>query len=151
LVDLEQTPWPWQAGSVEELRAHHSLEHMGQATNTFLNIMYEAYRVLQPDGLFYITFPDVYGNNWWGDPTHVRPLVPYTFTLFDQEMNRVWIAHNAANTCLGIRLGIDFRQESMRLKKTKRYQHIGGAEFQDAMEMRNNVVEEWTIVLTAKK
>ena len=35
LWDLENTPWPFDDGTVDELVAHHVLEHLGQDTTVF--------------------------------------------------------------------------------------------------------------------
>ena len=42
------------------------------------------------------------------DPTHVRIVTPRSLTLFDQELNLQWAEAGAANTTLGLYLGIDF-------------------------------------------
>jgi len=45
VVDLEALPWPWPDNSVDEVLLSHVLEHLGQATDTYLGIIKEIYRV----------------------------------------------------------------------------------------------------------
>jgi predicted SAM-dependent methyltransferase len=55
--DLERTPWPFPEDSVDEIVAHHVLEHIGQATDVFFAIVKEIYRVLRHGGEIRINVP----------------------------------------------------------------------------------------------
>ena len=45
IVDLEQTPWPFEANVAEEVVLSHVLEHIGERTATYLAVIKELYRV----------------------------------------------------------------------------------------------------------
>jgi predicted SAM-dependent methyltransferase len=65
-VDL-RAPWPWESSSIEVVRAYDFIEHLPDKILT----MNEAWRVLQPGGLFDISVPTTEGRGAWQDPTHV--------------------------------------------------------------------------------
>lgn len=107
-VDLEEFPWPWKDNSVEEIVLHHVLEHLGQSTSIFLNIMKEIYRVSMPGASVLITVPHPRHEHYISDPTHVRPITPNGLALFSQKKNLQWLREGSANTRLGMQLGVDF-------------------------------------------
>ena len=108
LFDLETFPWPWETNSVEEIVLHHVLEHLGQNTNIYLNIMKEMYRVCKHDAKIYITVPHPRHDDFMNDPTHVRPVTPGSLELFSKSKNKVWLEEGNANTSLGIYLDVNF-------------------------------------------
>jgi len=68
LWNLEETPWPLEENSVEELAAHHVLEHLGQETKVFFAIIKELYRLMSHGGRMKITVPHPYHPDF-----HFRP------------------------------------------------------------------------------
>jgi SAM-dependent methyltransferase len=107
VVDLEG-PWPFADNSIDEIRACHVLEHLGQETSVFLGIMKEMYRVCVDGARINIQVPHHDHWNFHADPTHVRKILPEGLKLFDQEINRQMIAGNYANSPLGIYCNVDF-------------------------------------------
>jgi len=156
VADLEKT-WPFEDNSVEEIQACHVLEHIGQETGVFLNIMKEIYRVCAPDALVHIRVP--HHNHWTfhADPTHVRKILPEGFHLFDQKMNRENIERGAANTPLGIYCGVDFVLEkaqpifdepwASRIKNNV----VTSFDLDFASKHYSNVIVEWDIALRVRK
>lgn len=106
--DLEQTPWPWESDSVDEVVLRHVLEHLGKSSNEFLSIIKELYRVCRHGAVIHIEVPHPMHEHAYQDPTHVRFIDPGTFTLFSQRLNREAIAAGSAATPLGIYLNVDF-------------------------------------------
>lgn len=81
--DVTDTPWPVESGSVEEVYASHLMEHIPKG-QPLVDVMNEAWRVLQPGGMFTFRLPLVgytdpltqqgrLVTGWWpyADPTHV--------------------------------------------------------------------------------
>ena len=66
VVDL-RGPWPWETGSVSEIRAWDIIEHLPDKIHT----MNEAFRVLKPGGRLDIIVPTTEGRGAFQDPTHV--------------------------------------------------------------------------------
>jgi len=106
--DLEVFPWPWQDNTVQEVRLCHVLEHLGQESETFLEIVKELYRVCAPNAKIDITVPHPRHDYFLGDPTHVRPIIPETLSLFSKRLNREWAAAGDSNSQLGLYLDVDF-------------------------------------------
>jgi SAM-dependent methyltransferase len=117
--DLEQVPWLLPGNeimpdaSVDEIIAHHVLEHLGQAPQVFLAIMKEMYRILKPNATLEVRIPSVHSDGYWNDPTHVRPLTPQTFELFSKRLNIASQANNWPNSPLALAHDIDFEISSI--------------------------------------
>lgn len=77
VCDLEKDKLPYQDGSVTEIWSHHCIEHLRDVHNVFN----EAWRVLQPGGLFKVTVP--YGL-WDGGqkPVHFQCITSSWFDFF---------------------------------------------------------------------
>lgn len=106
--DLETFPWPWDSDSVDEIILLHVLEHLGQDPKVYLGIMQEMYRVCRGGARIFIVVPHFRHDFFWDDPTHVRAVTPLGLSLFSQRLNHEWIACGAANSPLGLYLGINF-------------------------------------------
>ena len=155
--DLESFPWPWPDNSVSEILLVHVLEHLGGAPDTFIGIMKEMYRVCEPDALIHIAVPHPRHDNFLGDPTHVRPVLPSTLELFSKKSNLMWQKMKWANSPLALYHNVDFEM----LEATMVLEEPYGAELQagklspsdlDALLKRyNNVATEIRIELKAIK
>jgi hypothetical protein len=91
------------------------------------------------------------------DPTHVRPVTAEGLAHFSQKINRQWMSSGAANTPLGVYLGIDFDVVSSKhtldepwLGRAQRGQ-ISQAELDLVARQFNNVIVQTTIELKAVK
>lgn len=73
--DLDEFPWPWEDGEVEEIHAAHVFEHVTDP----VGFMCEAWRVLQPEGWLHIEVPYWKSRNAFTDPTHRRYCTEETF------------------------------------------------------------------------
>jgi len=110
--DLEQFPWPWETGSVDEIVLHHVLEHLGQSTDTFIGIIKELHRVCKNGSLIRISVPHPRHDSFLDDPTHVRVITPGVLGLFSRKNNLEWKALNAANSTLALYHDVDFHIEN---------------------------------------
>jgi hypothetical protein len=157
VFDLEQTPWPWPDSSAEEMLFNHSLEHMGQDSKTFLSIIKEIYRVGRDGAVVRINVPHPRHDNFLHDPTHVRAVTPEMLAMFDRRMNEEWVRAKAANTPLGLYLGVDLpvANATMVLDEPYRSQLQSGALKPDQISglarERNNVIAECRIELRVRK
>ena len=81
-VDLEQYPWPWEDGSVEELICSHYVEHCPDLV-AFMN---ECHRILEPGGTLRILCPYQHSDRAWQDPTHIRALNFKSWDYYDAQL-----------------------------------------------------------------
>lgn len=102
--DLEKV-WPIPDGSVDEIVATHVLEHM----RDFVYVACEIYRVLKVGGKVFITVPHPRSDEFLGDPTHVRPIIPGTLEMFGKEANERYRAERLSNTPFAEYLGVDLK------------------------------------------
>ncbi len=157
LHDLEVFPWPWEDNSVEEIEMNHVLEHLGQLTETYLNIIKELYRVCKNGAIINITVPHPRHNDFLYDPTHVRPILPESFQLFSKKLNKKWIANNNPNTPLALYLDVDF--ELLNINYTldpiwtqkMSEENLSQEDIYNAAKSYNNVIKEIRIPLKVIK
>ena len=74
--NLEEFPWPWDDGSVSEIRIIHTLEHLGADWKVYIKILQEMYRICEDDAIIHVHVPSPWHWNFTSDPTHVRPVTP---------------------------------------------------------------------------
>lgn len=90
VVNLNETPWPWDDRSVKEIRARHVVEHL----DSVVSFMDEAWRVLTPSGRLRITVPHYRHEIAYSDPTHrwfFSPRSMKHFTAIPDNLSpRVW-------------------------------------------------------------
>lgn len=114
LMDLEILPWDFKDNCAEEIVMSHVLEHIGQQASEFEKIIRELYRVMANRAVLTIAIPDPYHDNFWGDPTHCRPITPQLLNLFSREFLNKY--KGTAITPIAFMWEIDF--EVLEVKST---------------------------------
>ena len=157
VVDLEHLPWPWPDDSVEEVMLSHVLEHLGQATDVYLGLIKELYRVCRDGAKITVIVPHPRHDHFLNDPTHVRAVTEEGLNMFSQASNRKLMALGAANTPLGVYMNVDFAIQNVTydlddvwLGKAQRGE-VTPADLQYAKATYSNVVTQTTIILKAIK
>lgn len=151
VCDLEQFPWPWADNSVEEILLSHVLEHLGEDRDVYLGIIKELYRVCCHGARIQIMVPHPRHDHFLWDPTHVRPILVESLQMFDQALNRQWIANQWANTPLGVYLGVDFRIAKHAYVLDPLFQErfqkgeLDAQKLQELMRTHNNVCQQINI------
>jgi len=157
LCDLEQFPWPWETGSVDEIVMNHVLEHLGQSPDTFIGIIKELYRVCRNGSMIRIVVPHPRHDSFLDDPTHVRVITPGVLELFSKKRNLEWKAMNAANSTLALYHDVDFQIENTQWILTEPYfsefsqGRLSQQQIAEMFNKYNNVVSEIRIDLSAIK
>jgi ADP-heptose:LPS heptosyltransferase len=108
VVNIDQPPWPMESNYADHILLKHVLEHVGKDSETFLAIIKELYRICKPDATIEIHVSHPRHNDFLGDPTHVRPVLPEMFTYFDLAAVEQWQATGLPGTPLAIYLEVDF-------------------------------------------
>jgi hypothetical protein len=114
LFDLETFPWIWKENSVSEIRLNHALEHLGETTEKYKQIIQELYRVCRHGAEITIVVPFYRHDNAVSDPTHVRVITPLGLAMLSKRNNEEWIAERAANTPLAIYWNVNFETSWVR-------------------------------------
>jgi SAM-dependent methyltransferase len=85
--DLDETPWPLEDGTFDQVHAYEVLEHLGEQGDwrAFFRHFGEVWRVLKPGGFLCASVPD-WRDEWaWGDPSHTRIITPGTLLFLSQK------------------------------------------------------------------
>ena len=155
--DLEQTPWPFDDDSCSEVLLNHVLEHVGRATDVFLAIMKELYRVCEAGATVRTHVPHPHHDDFINDPAHVRPITPETLAMFDRDINEEWQKNNIANTRLAMYTGTDFKITDTQATPDPRFLGEDGklsVTFEALLEIARielNVIKEFRITLVVRK
>lgn len=105
IVDLEKGILPFEDNSVDGIVAHHILEHIGEG---FLTLMKEIYRVSKDGTIIDIEVPHHRHENFFGDPTHKRPITIGVLRQFSKKYNEYHTRQYNSVTGLGIDLDVNF-------------------------------------------
>lgn len=108
LTDLEDERWPWGDNSIDEVFMSHVLEHLGETSENFINIMQELYRVCKDKAIIKIIVPYPFSEGMIADPTHKRAITPTTICLFSKTKNEEYVKNNYPNSTLALYYGVDF-------------------------------------------
>lgn len=155
--DLESFPWPWETSSIEEIRAHHVLEHLGRTPEVFIGVVKEMYRVCKPGAKVEIVVPHPRHDDFLNDPTHVRPITLNVMALFSKNWNRKWESDGSANTKLAFEHDVDFepKEEALQLAPEVNEAYESGRINQQALQQlikeRNNIVKAIHLTLECVK
>lgn len=118
VFDAERDIWPFDDNTVDEIRAYHILEHMGDGYFHFLK---EMYRVCKHLAVIDIKVPHHRHDNFYHDPTHCRPITLHGMHLFNKEHNYV---NQTSASKLGIFYNVDFRVTDYSATIDDRFAHL---------------------------
>jgi SAM-dependent methyltransferase len=145
---------PFDDNSVEEIKAIHVLEHIGDG---FIRLMQELYRVSKDGCIIDIVAPNEYHAVFYGDPTHKRPINVNVFHTLSKskdgylarkyEVNFVVADHSFNYDSMYIPMIQDFYQRKEEGKTTQQEDFA----FMRLMREANNVAIENVIKLEVVK
>jgi hypothetical protein len=157
LLNLEETPWPFETSSISEVAAIHVIEHLGEQRAVFFNIIKEIYRVLEDGGLFRVSVPHYMHRSHYTDPTHVRALTSGTFEMLSKEKNRDWARRSVNVTMLALMLDVDFETVEVDYgfdpvwNEKLRKGEISHEKLQEIATQQWGVIQELNILMKARK
>lgn len=131
--------------SVDEVVMNHVLEHIGQDPRVFLRFMQELYRVCRHGAQIHIAVPHPRHDDFLGDPTHVRPIIPQTIELFSKRANEYWKKQGAANSLFAFQYNVDF--QIVELEMIAERVDVGGID----LKHYNNTLKEIRMLVVVLK
>ena len=155
--NLEQTPWPFEDSSVDEVLLNHSLEHLGADSDRFLAIMRELHRVCRGGAMLRINVPHPRHDDFMNDPTHVRVVTPELMALFSKRQNQIWRDAGASNSLLAFYLDVDFEVRHTEMPLDARFAEAFGSgalsegQLFDMARSQNNVIREYRMTIEVLK
>jgi ubiquinone/menaquinone biosynthesis C-methylase UbiE len=96
---------PFDDNTVEEVKAHHILEHIGDG---YLPLMKELYRVCKHGAIVDIAVPHHFHEVYYGDPTHKRPITVSSMYLMGKKYIDYHISVHSSSSGIAYKYGIDF-------------------------------------------
>ncbi len=105
VVNLEKDRLPFEDSTIDEVKAHHILEHMGEG---FFFLIQELYRVCKDGAIIDIVVPHHRHDIFLADPTHRRPILIEGLRLFSKKYNYDHIEKHGSSSGLGIAFDVDF-------------------------------------------
>lgn len=79
--NLEEYPYPFEDGQIEEIHCSHTIEHL-QELMPFMN---ECHRILKQGGIMSVVAPYYTSVRCWQDPTHIQPISEHTFLYYNKQ------------------------------------------------------------------
>lgn len=157
VLDLEQTPWPYEDNFFKYITANNILEHLGQDPKIFTNIIKEMYRVSEDQAEWFIQVPHHRCDLFWDDYTHVRVITPKTFKLFDQKYNFESISNQVADSAYGFVHDIDLEMYDLKFNIVNLWLEqlsngmLGSSELDLKLNTICNVAESFNIFIRVHK
>jgi len=96
---------PFEDNTVEEIVAHHILEHIGTG---FIPLMQEIYRVCKHGAIIDIHVPHHFHEAYYGDPTHKRPITINTMKAFSKKFNQENVKKFGGGSGIAMKYNVDF-------------------------------------------
>jgi SAM-dependent methyltransferase len=150
--DVEKETWPFPDNSVDEVIAHHVLEHLGEG---YFHVIKELYRVCQHGAMINIRVPHPRHWTFLDDPTHRRPITVNGLRMFSKKYNDWCKEQKSATSRLAYYLGVNFEiYDSLEIPDEpyiKLFQGKPVAEVERYMYENNNIIIETQVRIIAIK
>ena len=104
LVDLETGKLPIDDNSVDEIKAYHIFEHIGE---NFFKFLQELYRVCENGAIIDVHVPHPRHDYFLGDPSHIRPITIENMQRFSKKYNDIEKS-DAGSTLFAYLYDVDF-------------------------------------------
>lgn len=105
LINLEKDLLPFPDNSVDEVKAHHILEHIG---DNFIPLIQDIYRVCKHNAIVDIRVPHHLHEFYFADPTHKRPITVQMLSTFSKTNNKRDFESNGSYSGFAFKYNVDF-------------------------------------------
>jgi predicted SAM-dependent methyltransferase len=96
---------PFEDNSIEEIKAHHILEHIGDG---FIPLMKEMHRVCKHGAIIDIIVPHHQHDVFYGDPTHKRPITVNIMNMFSKKFCKHHMETIGSSSGMAYKYDMDF-------------------------------------------
>lgn len=153
VIDLEKDKLPFDDNTVDEVLAHHIFEHLGDG---FFHCLKELYRVCKHGTLIDVRVPHPRHDTFLIDPTHKRPIFPYTLDMFSKKRNKLDMeSEYGRETPLGYIHDVDFEVVNYNFILDSywhsKFQSMTEEDCEHAARSFNNVIMEIIIQVMVNK
>lgn len=152
LADLENLELPIDDNCVDEVMAHHVLEHIGPG---YFTLLQEIYRVCSDGAILNIRVPHHRSEIQYSDPTHVRFITLEQMKLFSKKYNQFHIDTYGSSSGFGLKLNVDFEIVDYRYspypKWEERFKTMTNEQIEEVVMDYNNVFHEMHIIMKVVK
>ena len=153
LCDIGKEVLPIEDSVVDEIIAHHILEHLGG--DDFFHVLKEMYRVCCDGAIIHVIVPHFRHDYFYGDPTHVRPITIEMMSRFSRKNNDIEFSGNPGTTLFAHRLEVDFEITEYHYDIEdwflKQYKESSNEVVDLAARIYNNVIREIHFKMMVKK
>ncbi len=152
VVDIEKDKLPFEDNSVNEIKAHHILEHIGDG---FFHLMQEMYRVCEDGAVIDIQVPHHRHEVFFGDVTHIRPITVAGLRQFSKKDNEHRQMMWNDGSLFAFQYNVDFEIANFTFKPDdvwlERFKTMSTEEIEEVSRNFNNVyTETWIILMVVK-
>jgi ubiquinone/menaquinone biosynthesis C-methylase UbiE len=152
VINIEQEKLPFNDNTIDEVLAHHILEHLGDG---FFHCMRELYRVCKHGSIINVKVPHPRHDTFLIDPTHKRPIYPHTLDMFSKTRNQRDMNNGGCETPIGFINDIDLivvdHEFVLDEYWKKQFQNFTEEQCEHAARSFNNVILEIGIKLLVNK
>lgn len=152
VVNLETEPLPFESDSIDEVLAHHVLEHLGDG---FFHCIKELYRVCKHGATISVHVPHPQHDTFLIDPTHKRPILPHTLDMFSKTRNKRDMDSGGCETPLGFIHDVDIYVKDwvpvLDEYWIPKFQQMTEEQCDYTARTFNNVIVEYRMILFVKK
>jgi predicted SAM-dependent methyltransferase len=155
VVNLETGTIPIPDNSVDEVKAYHVLEHLGEG---FFHCLQELYRVCENGAIIDIVVPHHRHEFFLNDTTHKRPITIDGLKQFSKKFNEYCIEVNDGQSKLGLFFDVDFEIVDYSFTFDPNFAHLlkdvtpeKEKEIQMMIMTMNNIIMETNITLQVIK
>lgn len=143
LIDIETGNFPLEDNSVDEVKAYHILEHVGEG---FFHLMQELYRICADGAIIDIQVPHHRSEVFYGDPSHVRFITTEVLRQFSKKRNVWHIEQWKSSSGFGLKYDVDFELIEFEFQVNSRWKprfaKMSQEEIEEVSANLNNVYDE---------
>lgn len=151
-LDLEKDRLPFDDNTVEVVKAHHILEHLGEG---YFHCLQELYRVCKHGAIIDIRVPHPRHDSFIADPTHRRPITVMGLQLFSKKLNKLFREQKYASSRLADYFNVNFEVLNFRYIPDENCIHslsdLTEEQIQQYADQHNNIISEIHVQLIVIK